>query len=247
MKFLTLVGLLSTASASALPNSNRMQSRPRLHSAFNADISPRAAGAPFYSPNWAGAVYTDSGFHYVEGTFTVPKVSGKGNAAAAAWVGIDGADCPQAILQTGVSFFADGHFEAWYEWFPAYSHTWDNFKVKAGDKIKMVVDATSLSSGTASLENLTTGQKVSQTIPKAPAKICGTTAEWVVEDFTNSGHMVPFADFGSITISNAMAKGSKGIYTPQGADLFDIRDDNTMKVSTNCAIHGSSVSCNYVK
>ncbi|KAF4500527.1 glycosyl hydrolase family 43 [Fusarium agapanthi] len=44
-------------------------------------------------------------------------------AAASAWVGIDGDTCQTAILQTGISFYADGSFDAWYEWIP------DNYTV----------------------------------------------------------------------------------------------------------------------
>lgn len=176
MKFLTLLAVLSSASASVLP-----KGRPRKH--YNSPIAIVARDFPpvFNNPNWAGAVHSSSGFHYIEGTITVPKVSGGTGSAAAAWVGIDGSECPQAIFQTGVSFHADGTFEAWYEWYPEVSHNWDDFKIKAGDQIKMVIDATSKSSGTASLENLTTGQKVSHTVTKAPAEICGTNAEWIVE------------------------------------------------------------------
>ncbi|KAG6133580.1 hypothetical protein E4U28_006118 [Claviceps purpurea] len=180
MKFLTSLALVASASATSLSGS-RMQSRPRVLSSSPAKLFSRAGVEPAYSTNWAGAVQSGTGFHYVEGTITVPKVSGKPDAAAAAWVGIDGVDCQQAILQTGVLFHADGTFEAWYEWYPEYSHNWDNFKIKAGDQIKMIVDATTSTSGTASLENLTTGQKVSQHFPKAPVKICGVTAEWIVE------------------------------------------------------------------
>ncbi|CCE32112.1 related to aspergillopepsin II precursor [Claviceps purpurea 20.1] len=245
MKFLTGLALVASASATSLSGS-RMQSRPRVLSSSPAKLFSRAGVEPAYSPNWAGAVQSGTGFHYVEGTITVPKVSGKPDAAAAAWVGIDGVDCQQAILQTGVSFHTDGTFEAWYEWYPEYSHNWDNFKIKAGDQIKMIVDATTSTSGTASLENLTTGQKVSQHFPKAPVKICGVTAEWIVEDFTANDHQVPFANFGSITFTNAIAKGDKGSVSPQGAEIYAIREENAQSALTSCGARRGQVSCHYV-
>ncbi|KAG5919835.1 hypothetical protein E4U61_000534 [Claviceps capensis] len=245
MKFLTSLALVASASATSLPGS-RMQSRPRILSSSPAKLFSRAEVEPSYSPNWAGAVHSGTGFHYVEGTITVPKVSGKPDAAAAAWVGIDGVDCPQAILQTGVSFHTDGTFEAWYEWYPEYSHNWDNFKIKAGDQIKMIVDATTSTSGTASLENLTTGQKVSQNFPKAPVKLCGVTAEWIVEDFTANDHQVPFANFGSITFTNAIAKGDKGSVNPQDAEIYAIREKDAQSALTSCGARRGQVSCHYV-
>lgn len=48
----------------------------------------------------------------VTGTFVVPTPSapsgGSGTYSAAAWVGIDGDTCDNAILQTGVDFTVDG-------------------------------------------------------------------------------------------------------------------------------------------
>ena len=72
----------------------------------------------------------------------------------AAWVGIDGDTCQTAILQTGVSFYGDGTFDAWYEWIPDYSHSFANFGISAGDQIRMTVDASSKTTGVAILENL---------------------------------------------------------------------------------------------
>ncbi|KAG5955666.1 hypothetical protein E4U58_006978 [Claviceps cyperi] len=245
MKFLTSLAFVASASAASLPGS-RMQSRPRILGSSPAKLFSRAGVEPLYSPNWTGAIQTGTGFNYVEGTITVPKVGGKAGAAAAAWVGIDGADCPQAILQTGVSFYTDGHIEAWYEWYPEYSHNWDNFKITAGDQIKMIVNATSTSSGTASLENLTTGQKVSQYFPNASVKICGATAEWIVEDFSSNGHQVPFANFGSITFTNAIAKGDKGTVNPQDAEIYAIREENAQNALTSCTTGRGQLTCHYI-
>ncbi|KAG6041456.1 hypothetical protein E4U41_004190 [Claviceps citrina] len=253
MKFLTVLSLLTSASAIAVPGRGArkgMQSRPVQRISSSEAVSKRDT-TPWYNPNWAGAVLVSKGFHYVEGTITVPKVTGRqgvrlDGAAAAAWVGIDGSECPQAILQTGVSFYTDGTFDAWYEWYPDYSHKWDDFKISVGDQIKMIVNASSVSSGYASLENLTTGQKVLQTIPKAPKPICGTTAEWIVEDFSNNDKLVPFANFGKITFVNNRAMDSTGVRTPAGADIYEIQEAQSKKILTKSQVIGSEVTCQHL-
>lgn len=180
MKYTTILALLA-GSAAALPGAleSRLarRARPRHESAPNRKDNR----FPQYSSNWAGAVQIGKGFTYVEGTITVPEVRGDANSAASAWVGIDGDTCQTAILQTGVSFYGDGSFDAWYEWIPDYSHSFANFGINVGDQIKMIVDATSKTTGTATLENLTTGQKVSHKFTGTPSTLCETNAEWIVE------------------------------------------------------------------
>lgn len=181
MKYTTVLALLA-GSAAALPGAlesrlAKRAGRPRHESAPNR----KDTKYPQYSSNWAGAVQIGKGFTYVEGTITVPEVSGDASSAASAWVGIDGDTCQTAILQTGVSFYGDGSFDAWYEWIPDYSHSFTNFGMNVGDQIKMIVDATSKTTGTATLENLTTGQKVSHKFTGTPSTLCETNAEWIVE------------------------------------------------------------------
>ncbi|RSL41764.1 hypothetical protein CEP54_015714 [Fusarium duplospermum] len=104
------------------------------------------------------------------GTITVLEVSGADGAAASAWVGIDGDTCQTAILQTGISFYADGTFDAC-----------------VGDKIRMTVDASSKTKGIATLENLTINQKVIHSFSSTPSMLCETNAEWIVEAFQENG------------------------------------------------------------
>lgn len=197
-----------------------------------------------YSGNWAGVVQIGNGFTQVQGTIVVPQVSGDSNSAASAWVGIDGDTCQSAILQTGISFYGDGSFDAWYEWIPDYSHSFTNFGVSVGDSIKMYVDASSTTSGVAVLENLSTGQKVQHQFSSPPSTLCETNAEWIVEDFESGGSQVPFANFGSVTFTDASASGSRGTITPAGGTIIDIRDQSG-NVLTDCGLRGNDVYCNY--
>ncbi|KAK2038460.1 peptidase A4 family protein [Colletotrichum somersetense] len=199
-----------------------------------------------YSSNWAGAVKIGTGYNHVTGTITVPDVSGSSGAAASAWVGIDGDTCQTAILQTGISFYADGTFDAWYEWIPDYAYSFSNFGVSVGDQIRMTVDASSKTKGVATLENLTTGKKVTHTFSSTPSTLCETNAEWIVEAFQEDGSQVTLADFGTVKFTGATASGSGGSTTPAGADIIDISPDGGNSVLASSSVSGSTVTVKYV-
>ncbi|KAL2155743.1 hypothetical protein VTH82DRAFT_485 [Thermothelomyces myriococcoides] len=229
--------------AAAVPQgvARRSAGRPQHHSGTNV----RNTSYPEYSANWAGAVQIGTGFTSVYGTITVPSVyDSNPNAAASAWVGIDGDTCQRAILQTGVSFYGDGSYDAWYEWIPDYAYSFANFGLSAGDQIRMSVEATSATTGVATLENLSTGQKVSHTFTNTPSTLCETNAEWIVEDFQEGSSLVPFADFGTVTFTDAYAVGSSGEVTPAGATIIDIQQGG--EVLTSCATQGSDLTCTYI-
>jgi len=173
------------------------------------------------SSNWAGGILTappaGQTFNSVAAQFTVPtpkKPSGvSGNSfAASAWVGIDGDTAQNAILQTGVDFNLAGNgavsFDAWFEWFPLASVDFSGIPIAAGDVISLSVVSSSSSSGTATIENLTTGKTVSKVVsaPNSQAHLQGQNAEWIVEDFEEGNSLVPFADFGTVVFSDAVAK-----------------------------------------
>ncbi|KAI0477088.1 peptidase A4 family-domain-containing protein [Xylariaceae sp. FL0804] len=196
-----------------------------------------------YSSNWAGAVLIGSGYKTVTGTFTVPTPSSAGSAAA--WVGIDGDTCDTSILQTGVDFTKSGNsisYDAWYEWYPAYSYDFSGIDISAGDSITVTVVATSTSAGTATVENTSTGQTVTHTFSSETDKLCEENAEWIVEDYEEGSSLVEFADFGTVTFTDCSVNGDIGV---TGATIIDIEQNN--KVLTSCSTSGSStVTCSYV-
>jgi len=241
MKYALLTAAVAGLAA-ALPQTPRTRGGARglHHSAPNL----KNTTYPQYSSNWAGAVQIGTGFTVVTGTITVPQVyDGNPNSAASAWVGIDGDTCQTAILQTGVSFYGDGSFDAWYEWIPDYSHSFTNFRMSAGNQIRMTVTASSKTAGVATLENLSTGQKVTHSFSNTPSTLCETNAEWIVEDFQEGSSLVPFADFGTVTFTNAYATGSRGKVTPSGSTIIDIKQGN--KILTNCGTSGADLTCSY--
>ncbi|KAJ5358445.1 uncharacterized protein N7496_010858 [Penicillium cataractarum] len=208
-----------------------------------------------YSSNWAGAVLIGSGYTAVTGQFTVPtpKVpsgsSSSGTYSASAWVGIDGDTWGNAILQTGIDFtITNGKvsYDAWYEWYPDYAYDFTGIAISAGDVIKVTVTAASKSSGTAVIENVTTGKTVSHTFSSGSTQgsLGEVNAEWIVEDFESGGSLVNFANFGTVTFTGAQATDSGSTVGPSGATLIDIKQNN--KVLTSSSVTSNSVTVSYV-
>ncbi|UNI14296.1 hypothetical protein JDV02_000939 [Purpureocillium takamizusanense] len=197
---------------------------------------------------WGGAVQQGQGWHYVTGTVTIPRVGGQSpSAAASAWVGIDGWSCQNAILQTGVNLYGDGSLATWYEWWPDASAYYDTpIDLRAGDRLRLSVFASSSTSGNVTIENLSNGQAQSHVFQGEGRALCASDAEWVVEDFGSdyNGNHVPFVDFGSVEFLDAVASGPNGNVTPQGASIVNVEIDGAYR--TDCGSNANGVRCNYV-
>lgn len=112
----------------------------------------------------------------------------------------------------------------------------------------MTVVATSTTSGTATIENETTGVTVTETFTGVTdGSLCETNAEWIVEDFSectgNSCTLVPFADFGTITFTDPSALEDGTTVTPSGATIIDIEQDSIL---TSCSSSSTEVTCTYI-
>ncbi|KAJ6105015.1 hypothetical protein N7486_003704 [Penicillium sp. IBT 16267x] len=266
MKFSTaILGSALVASALAAPltekraarraarSAGKRQSNPPFKPGTTESIDLSNTSEVEYSSNWAGAVLIGTGYNAVTAEFTVPTPSvpsgGSNNVqyCASAWVGIDGDTCSTAILQTGIDFCVQGSttsFDAWYEWYPDYAYDF-NLAVAAGDVIKITVDATSKTAGTATVDNVTTGKSVTHTFTGGvDGDLCEYNAEWIVEDFEENGSLVPFANFGTVTFSSASATSSGSSVGPEGATLIDIESGNT--VLTSVSVTDSTVVVKYV-
>jgi len=240
---------------------HRRSARTRRSSAFrNVTAEAVASGMASinddvsYSDNWAGAILIGNGYTSVTGTLVAPTAQTPPNGddftqyTASAWVGIDGDTCGSAILQTGVDFNVQGgvpSYDAWFEWYPEVSYSFDDFSFGAGDSIEITVQATSTNSGVATLTNLGTGQTVSHNFDNEGASLCLTNAEWIVEDASNGQSLIPFADFQTVTFTGVSAGLSDGsTVDATGAQIADIRQNDA--VLTSCSSDGGSVSCTYV-
>ncbi|KAJ5457574.1 hypothetical protein N7475_008962 [Penicillium sp. IBT 31633x] len=207
-----------------------------------------------YSSNWAGAVLIGTGYTAVTAEFTVPTpklptgASSKKQYCASAWVGIDGDTCGTAILQTGVDFCVEGSsvsYDAWYEWYPDYAYDFSGIPISAGNTIRVTVDASSKTTGTATIENVSTGKSVTHTFNGGvDGDLCEYNAEWIVEDFESNSALVPFVDFGTVTFTGAEATRGSSTVGPSGATIMDIKQSNS--VLTSSSVTGNSFTVEYI-
>lgn len=93
-------------------------------------------------------------------------------------------------------------------------------------------------------QNVSKGQTVTHTFSGQSAALQELNAEWIVEDFSSNGGLVPFANFGTVTFTGASATGSSGTVTPAGASILDIKQNG--QVLTSVSSSGSSVTISYV-
>ncbi|KIL61661.1 hypothetical protein M378DRAFT_13355 [Amanita muscaria Koide BX008] len=236
------------AAAFAARSANR-QSQPLLRSTEHPVTDSSDIAQISYSSNWAGAsweTYPAGTFKSVTGTFTVPTPTGA-DGSASAWVGIDGDTCQTAILQTGIDFHITSgvvSYDAWYEWYPAFAFSFSGITISAGDVIKLTVTATTTKSGTAVIENVTTGVTVSKSLKSAHA-LCEQNAEWIVEDYSQGGGLVPFCNFGSVKFTSSEATTVSGtLVDPNGATVIDIEQNGV--VLTNVTEFPGGVTISYV-
>ncbi|CAK5282599.1 unnamed protein product [Mycena citricolor] len=238
-----LVSLLLAAAALAVPRSNiegrqarRRMSGPRLTSQGPAAANQisNATSHVAFSTNWAGASLESPSGTYtsVTGTFTVPtpkspvaraaSLPRRGSALTA--TPAQARSCRPASTSTSTTALSPMmvHFLPWYEYYPAFASDFSGFSVSAGDVITLVATKSSTTSGSVSITNESTGKTVSKSLTGS-ATLCGQNAEWIVEDFEEGNALVPFANFGTVTFTNAKATlASGGTVGPSGAQLLDI-------------------------
>lgn len=98
---------------------------------------------------------------------------------------------------------------AWTEVYPNPSVNMSSMAVNAGDTVKLTLTATSSTAGTALVENQSTGQSSTVDLT-SPTPLCLANAEWMVEDFQEGTFLMPFANFGTITFTDASATTQSG-------------------------------------
>ncbi len=153
------------------------------------------------STNWSGYAVTGSSFTSAKGSWTVPSVNctTTPNTYAAFWVGIDGWSS-SSVEQTGTDSDCDGKspsYYAWYEFYPNPSELISSITVSPGNKMSASVTYSG-SEFTITITNETTGKSYSKSSKVSGAK--RSSAEWIAEApcCTNSGGILPLADFGTV-------------------------------------------------
>lgn len=153
------------------------------------------------STNWSGYAVEGSSFTKALGSWTVPTVncSATPNTYSSFWVGIDGWTS-NSVEQTGTDSDCDGtspSYYAWYEFYPNPSILISSVPVSPGNHISASVTYSG-SEFTVTLTNESTGKSYSKSSRVRGA--ARSSAEWIAEApcCTNSGGILPLADFGTV-------------------------------------------------
>lgn len=200
-------------------------------SGASASHAPRIKGATnSTSLNWSGyAVTAPTPFTDVKGSWTQPAATcssssgsatqstgnGKGNGKggngksqstySSFWVGLDG-DTSNTVEQTGTDADCSGAtpvYYGWYEFYPAFPVNFSN-PVQPGDAMSGEV---SVANGTVTVTLADATQRWSKTVSQSDQGYSLSSAEWIAEA-PSSGHVLPLADFGTVSFSGASATGA---------------------------------------
>jgi len=187
------------------------------------------------SPTWSGAVVQtpppNETFTTVSARWVVPNAwpppsAWNGNGwndgtyHCSTWVGIDGWNGIQELLQGGTAseaIVSGGQITsqrsyAWFEWWPAGEIAFSSLTVKPGDLVNFLVCSppNDNTHGYVSVLN-ECSQQTNSTAVTAPgtSSLAGTTAEWITEDPSDSNNQpYPMPDYGAAVFYDALA-GSK--------------------------------------
>ncbi|KAF8138912.1 peptidase G1 [Boletus edulis] len=193
---------------------------------------------------WAGEILTREGngtFGNVSSTVYAPDISGQVGSSGVALVGIDGtAACPGGMLQLGILFDMAREGKGLPIWNEGY---FTDVQIAAGDPIKLTVSApVDATPGFVKVENLRNNQNANQTF-NSTEKLCGKTAEWVVESLVKGGPESPLANFGTVTFADFQAGGGDES-GPQNSSIVDIIENG--KVLTSASVEDGSVLVKYL-
>jgi hypothetical protein len=178
--------------------------------ALLSSVQPLPVSDTAYTLNWSGYVAqtnlttpASGAVTEVDGSWTVPTVTGKNTAFSSIWVGIDGwssgsveqIGTEQDTSRSGATYYA------WWEMFPNPPVQITTVPISPGDSMSASVK---YSSGAFSLQimDITTGQSSSTTQTAAAQR---SSAEWIVEAPSSFSGVLPLANFGMATISGAQA------------------------------------------
>lgn len=209
------------------------------------------------STNWSGlAVFASTGdkFKWIIGNWIVPDPNQPTSLPtgqwyySSAWIGIDGwgsNDVLQAgtdsdvLLQNGV---AHKQVSAWWEWFPNYSVTINNFPVSSGDYMTCLICAISANTATIYLTNISTGTHTSFQIT-APSGITlkGNCAEWIVEAPTVNGGQSALANYGATFFDECYAFTQNSVKADAGTGTPINMVNGSNQVISQTAIEGAEI------
>lgn len=119
--------------------------------------------------------------------------------------------------------------------------------VNTGDQMSGLVTADGSRSGNVTINNVSTGQSMNFYFSDGGADLCGTSAEWILEDLTGlpSGNLEPFADFPDTYFTDCEASTTGGQSAGPGSNNVNIAQNGrqlcTGSISgNNVYVHSTS-------
>jgi hypothetical protein len=170
------------------------------------------------SSNWAGWDNTGSTYTSVSASWVQPAVTcaRRQTAYSSFWVGLDG-DGSNSVEQTGTE--ADCNrgtpvYSSWYEFYPAYPVNYSNV-VAPGDHFTATVTSTGGGNYTLVLSDTTRGW--SHTTNGTASSGRNASAEVIAEAPSSNRGVLPLANFGTMSFTNAQTNGAAlgTVPTPQ--------------------------------
>jgi hypothetical protein len=169
------------------------------------------------SSNWAGWDNTGGTYTSVSASWVQPAVTcaKRETSYSSFWVGLDG-DGSNSVEQTGSE--ADCNrgtpvYSSWYEFYPAYPVNYSN-TVRPGDHFSASV---TYSAGTYTLVLSDTTQGWSHTTKGTAPSGLNASAEVIAEAPSSNRGVLPLANFGTMSFTNATVNGAAlgTVPTPQ--------------------------------
>jgi Peptidase A4 family/Putative Ig domain len=190
-------------------------------------FAPSSSVPTVLSSNWSGYVELNGPFTTVTGTFSVPSLlAGTPHGdLLAEWVGIDGGDGDNSLIQAGFNESPDASspsgfdIQPWWEILPSAETFISSVQIHPGDQVTVNIAQISAGQWSIALTDDTDGQ--SFTIVRnysGPA----STAEWIVEALTVSGKVAtlapytPVVNFSDLGFSAATTKLQEVVMVQDG-------------------------------
>jgi hypothetical protein len=130
---------------------------------------------------------------------------------------------------------------AWFEWYPQGSIYPGTVPFKAGDTVTVVVSATSKTTGTAKITNVTTGKSVSQSLTNMANPLCQQNVEWIVEKLSDT-----LPNFGTVKFTNTLATLTSGATIgSKNADVWQIVDGSGKAHSATTLVSDGTATVAY--
>ena len=217
--FGALVGVLATAAAL---------------SATAGGATPSMRHGPVHrithstSTNWSGYAVTGSRFTSVSASWTQPAASCTTTAYSSFWVGLDG-DTSNTVEQTGTDADCSGRtpqYYAWYEMYPKFPVNFSN-PVQPGDKMSASVTTDGRGGFTLTISDATRSWTRTVTARLKSAKLA--SAEVIAEAPSSSGGVLPLANFGTVSFTNAKANGALLTGSTPHIDRITMASGSTVK------------------